>query len=66
LLERIILATSNPDDLVLDPFGGSFTTARVCQRLGRQWISGDINPEYVERARAELAQPQQLALEVEA
>ena len=60
LLERIVRATSNEGDVVLDFFGGSFTTARVAQRLGRQWISGDINPDYMERARAELAQPIQL------
>jgi len=62
LLERIILATSNEGDIVLDPFAGSFTTARVAQRLSRQWICGDNCAEYVERARAELAQPQQLEL----
>jgi len=63
LLERIILATSNEGDVVLDPFMGSGTTARVAQRLGRQWICGDNCAEYVERARAEIAEAQaQLAL----
>ena len=66
LLERIILATSNEGDVVLDSFGGSFTTARVCQQLGRRWISGDINPDYVNRFKAELAQPQQIPMEVSA
>ena len=63
LLERIILATSNEGDIVLDPFAGSFTTARVAQHLSRQWICGDNCAEYVKRARVELAQPQQVALE---
>jgi adenine-specific DNA-methyltransferase len=43
LLERIVLASSNPDDLVLDCFVGSGTTAAVAQRLGRRWIAADIN-----------------------
>jgi DNA modification methylase len=43
LLERIIRASSNPGDLVLDCFVGSGTTAAVAQRLGRRWIGCDIN-----------------------
>ncbi len=43
LLERIIKASSNPDDLVLDCFIGSGTTAAVAQKLGRRWIGCDIN-----------------------
>jgi len=43
LLERIIKASSNPCDLVLDCFIGSGTTARVAQKLGRRWIGCDIN-----------------------
>jgi adenine-specific DNA-methyltransferase len=43
LLERIIRASSNPGNLVLDCFVGSGTTAAVAQRLGRRWIVADIN-----------------------
>ncbi len=43
LLERIIRASSNPGDLVLDCFIGSGTTAAVAQKLGRRWIGCDIN-----------------------
>jgi adenine-specific DNA-methyltransferase len=43
LLDRIIRASSNPDDLVLDCFVGSGTTAAVAQKLGRRWIGCDIN-----------------------
>ncbi|MDI6869268.1 MAG: site-specific DNA-methyltransferase [Coprothermobacterota bacterium] len=43
LLERIIKASSNPDDIVLDCFIGSGTTAAVAQKLGRRWIGCDIN-----------------------
>lgn len=42
LLERIIKASSNEGDLVLDIFGGSGTTAAVAEKLGRRWISADI------------------------
>jgi adenine-specific DNA-methyltransferase len=43
LIERIILASSNPGDIVLDCFLGSGTTAAVAQKLGRRWIGADIN-----------------------
>lgn len=43
LLERIILASSNPGDLVADFFCGSGTTLAVAQKLGRRWIGSDIN-----------------------
>ena len=43
LLERAMLSSSNPGDLVLDCFIGSGTTAAVAQRLGRRWIGCDIN-----------------------
>jgi DNA modification methylase len=43
LIERFVLAASNPNDLVLDCFLGSGTTAAVAQKLGRRWIGCDIN-----------------------
>lgn len=46
LLERIIKASSNPGEIVLDPFGGSFTTAAIAVGLGRRAISMDINLDY--------------------
>ena len=42
LLERIIKASSNEGDLVLDVFAGSGTAAAVAEKLGRRWISVDI------------------------
>lgn len=42
LLERIIRASSNEDDVVLDPFCGCGTTIAVAERLGRRWIGIDI------------------------
>ena len=47
LLERIIRASSNPDDLVLDPFAGTFTTSFVAKKLGRQSIGIEIEEDYV-------------------
>lgn len=46
LLERIILASSNPNDIVLDPFSGSFTTSAVAIKLGRKAIGFDLNEDY--------------------
>lgn len=43
LLERVISASSQPGDIVLDCFIGSGTTAAVAQKLGRRWIGCDIN-----------------------
>lgn len=48
LLERIIKASSNPGDVVLDPFSGSFTTSAVAVRLGRVGVGIDMNEEYYE------------------
>ena len=42
LYERIIKASSNPGDLVLDPFAGCATTPVAAERLGRQWVGMDI------------------------
>ena len=46
LLERIIKASSNEGEIVLDPFGGSFSTSAVAVRLGRRAISMDISRDY--------------------
>jgi len=47
LLERIIETTSNPGDLVFDPFMGSGTTAVAAQKLGRHFFGCDLSEEYV-------------------
>jgi site-specific DNA-methyltransferase (adenine-specific) len=46
LLERIILASSNPGEIVLDPFSGSFTTSSVAAKLGRRAVGIDICLDY--------------------
>lgn len=48
LLARVIKASSNEGDIVLDPFAGSFTTSAVAVRLGRIGIGIDVNPEFYE------------------
>lgn len=48
LLERIVRASSNPGDIVLDPFSGSYTTSAVAVRLGRIGVGIEINEEYYE------------------
>ena len=45
LLKRIILASSNEKDVVLDPFAGSGTTAVVAENLGRKWVIMDSNTQ---------------------
>ena len=47
LIERIILASSNPGELVLDPFSGSFTTSAVAKRLGRKSIGIEMERDYI-------------------
>ena len=47
LLERIIKASSNEGDVILDPFSGSFSTCAVAKRLKRKTIGIEVNPEYV-------------------
>jgi site-specific DNA-methyltransferase (adenine-specific) len=50
LLRKLVLAASNPDDLVIDPFLGSGTTAVVAEQLRRKWRGCDITPEYCQWA----------------
>ena len=57
LLERIIKASSNPGDLVLDPFCGCGTTVAAARQLGRQWAGIDISPVAVDVIRERLADP---------
>jgi len=63
LLERIILASSDTDDLVVDPFVGSGTTGIAATRHGRRFIGIDTEAEFldlaIKRYHASLAQPQE-------
>ena len=55
LLHRVLLASSRPGDLVLDPFCGSGTTGAVAKRLGRRFIGIERDPAYAVLARARIA-----------
>ncbi len=55
LLYRVLLASSNPGDVVLDPFFGTGTTGVAAQRLNRRWIGIERDPHYVALARERIA-----------
>jgi len=54
LIERILLAGTNENDVVLDPFMGSGTTAVVAKKLNRRYLGYEIVPEYIEMANDRL------------
>tara|TARA_R110002072_G_C7927600_1_gene531447 strand:+ start:250 stop:1002 length:753 start_codon:yes stop_codon:yes gene_type:complete len=54
LIERIMLASTNEGDIVLDPFMGSGTTAEVAMRLNRKFIGFEISEAYMDIARKRL------------
>jgi DNA modification methylase len=56
LLKRIIAASSNPGDCVLDPFSGSGTTAAAACQLGRNYFGVEISKQYVENSNERLAE----------
>jgi len=50
LLDRILLASTEAGDLVLDPFAGSGTTGVAAARLGRRFVGIELEPEYADLA----------------
>src|SRR5882724_6151851 len=54
LLARVILSSSRPGDLILDPFGGTGTTGATAKRLGRQFIGIERDPAYAAAAAARI------------
>jgi site-specific DNA-methyltransferase (adenine-specific) len=66
LLYRVIQSSSNPGDVVLDPFFGSGTTGAVAKKLHRRWIGIERDPDYVQvaQARIDAIQPANLSDEV--
>ncbi len=54
LLERIIAVSSNPGDLVFDPFTGSGTTLAVAARMQRHWLGCEFSDEYAAKALARI------------
>jgi modification methylase len=55
LLSRILLASTGPGDLVLDPFFGTGTTGAAARRLGRRWLGIERDPVYAEAAAERIA-----------
>ncbi len=58
MLKRIIIASSNKNDLVLDPFLGSGTTAFVAKKLSRNWIGIEKSKEYIRMAQNRISNKQ--------
>jgi DNA methylase len=54
LVQRIVEAFSDPDELVVDPHLGGGTTAIACDRAGRRFVGGDLNPAAVRFSAARL------------
>src|SRR6201997_2279991 len=54
LLHRVILATTRPGDVILDPFFGVGTTGAAAKRLGRRYVGIEQNPGYVSLARSRI------------
>lgn len=65
LCEPPILATSQPDDLVFDPFTGSGTVATVALRHGRNYLGIELNPDYTQIAHDRITQDQPMLNEIE-
>jgi modification methylase len=56
LLHRVLIAASNPGDVVLDPFFGTGTTGAVAKRLGRHFIGVEREQEYIDAALERIAE----------
>ena len=61
LLHRVLTASTQPGDLVVDPFMGSGTTAAVAKRLHRRWLGFEMDPDYARAARQRIASIQPVA-----
>lgn len=55
LLQRVILSSTKPGDVVLDPFFGTGTTGAVAKKLGRQWIGIEREEEYIKYAQKRIS-----------
>jgi DNA modification methylase len=56
VIQEFLKLLTKKDDVILDPFVGSGTTAVVCKKMGRKFIGIEINPEYCDYARKKIAQ----------
>ena len=57
IIEWMVLASSNENDIVVDPFSGSGTTLRVCQQLNRKVIGIELEPSFVMETKERLSKP---------
>lgn len=55
LLHRVIMASTRPGDVILDPFFGSGTTGAVAKRLRRHWLGIERDPDYAKVAKKRIA-----------
>ena len=62
LIEPCILAGCPPGGVVLDPFAGAFTTALVAEKLDRDCIGIELNPEYCNLGRSRLEKKEKMVL----
>ncbi|NYN77800.1 site-specific DNA-methyltransferase, partial [Salmonella enterica subsp. enterica serovar Typhimurium] len=60
LLHRVLVGTTNPGDVVLDPFFGTGTTGAVAKMLGRDWIGIEREEAYREVATRRLSRVRRL------
>ena len=69
VIAQLIEISSEPGDLIFDPFGGSFTTGAVAVRMGRKFVGCELLEEYCaigrDRIQAELDQPQLISAPVQ-
>jgi modification methylase len=63
LLQRVMLSSSNPGDVVLDPFFGTGTTGAVAKQLGRNYIGIERDETYAKHARQRILNTEELPLE---
>ena len=63
LLHRVILSTSNPGDIIVDPFFGTGTTGAVAKKLGRKFIGFEMEEEYIIHARRRIEKINEGSLE---
>ena len=59
LVRKFILASSNEEDLVIDPFGGSGTTYVICEQYNRRWSGCEIDEGYCDTIKERLLHPEQ-------
>jgi len=64
LLRKIILASSNENDIILDPFCGSGTTPVCAEQLKRKWLACDISNEYLDWATKRIETVEEWTIEM--